>query len=34
MQEANADGGFATRGVTCRGDTRFGVLRDIAIELF
>jgi hypothetical protein len=34
MQEADADGGFAAGGVTRRGDTGFGVLRDVGVELF
>ncbi|MNT70906.1 hypothetical protein D3C72_2093420 [compost metagenome] len=34
MQEANPDGGFTARGVTRRGDTGFGVLRHVAVQLF
>ncbi|MNP17431.1 hypothetical protein D3C76_1098620 [compost metagenome] len=33
MQEADADGGFTARGVTRRGNTGFGVLGDVAVEL-
>ena len=34
MQEADADGGFTARGVTCRGNAGFGVLRHVAVQLF